>query len=45
MEERKPYEKPEVTRIVLRPEESVLAACKADPFIPDCEPQIMIVGS
>jgi len=45
MKERKPYEKPEVTRIVLRPEESVLAACKASAVIVDCEPQMMNVGS
>jgi len=27
---KKPYEKPELTRVILKPEEAVLAACKTN---------------
>jgi len=30
VKERKPYEKPKVTRILIRPQESVLRGCKVD---------------
>ncbi len=30
MKERKPYEKPKVTRIVVQPGESLIVYCKAD---------------
>ncbi len=30
MKERKPYEKPEVTKIVVDPSESLIIPCKAD---------------
>ncbi len=31
MKERKPYEKPQVTRILVQPEASLIIPCKGDP--------------